>query len=141
MTPYLIGRCLYGADETVCEFVSNLIGEKISGRAIGVVSNGAIVGGVTYSQYTGTDMRCCFAGSSPKWLSRDTLRQFFSYPFEQIGCARISVLVGVNNERSLKVVRGLGFIQEGVIRKAMDDGSDGILLGILKEECRWIGAH
>lgn len=137
----MIGRCLYGADEAVCGFVSQLIGEEISGRAIGVVANGAIIGGVTYSQFTGTDMRCCFAGSSPNWLSRDVLKQVFSYPFEQEGCVRISVLVGANNERSLKVVRGLGFTQEGVIRKAMDDGSDGIFLGILKEECRWIRTH
>ncbi len=141
MSPYLIGRCLYGADEVVRGFVSQLIGEDVSGRAIGVVANGTIIGGVTYSQFTGTDMLCGVASSSPKWLSRDVLRQLFSYPFEQEGCGRISAIVGVNNKRSLRLIRGLGFTQEGVIRKAMGDGSDGIFFGLLKEECRWIRTH
>jgi RimJ/RimL family protein N-acetyltransferase len=32
----------------------------------------------------------------------------------------------------------VGFIQEGVIRQAFEDGEDAILYGMLKSECKWI---
>jgi RimJ/RimL family protein N-acetyltransferase len=138
--PYLIGRCLYGADETVCAFVSKLIDAKwtIKGSGIGVVSHGALIGGVAYADYTGADVRCSIAGVTPKWLSRDVLKQIFFYPFDALNCRRVTVLVSDKNARSQRLARGLGFTPEGLLREGMCDGSDALVFGMLKNECRWI---
>jgi RimJ/RimL family protein N-acetyltransferase len=138
VTPYLVGRCLYGADDAVCALVSNLCGEEIEGTTIGVVSEGRLAGGVVYSEFRGHDIKANIAATSPKWLSRDVLRQLFEYPFKALGCARITVLVGDDNPRSERLARWLGFVPEGRLRAGMGTGRDGLVFGMLRRECRWI---
>ena len=138
MTPYLVGRCLYGADEAVCGLVTVLCGERIEGATIGVVCEGQLAGGVVYSEFRGHDIKASIAATSPKWLSRDVLRQLFEYPFKALGCTRITVLVSDDNPRSERLARWLGFVPEGRLRAGMTTGRDGLVFGMLRCECRWI---
>jgi RimJ/RimL family protein N-acetyltransferase len=44
-------------------------------------------------------------------------------------------------ERNEKLLKGTGFVKEGIVRKAMKVNGkfvDGALYGMLKEECRWV---
>ena len=133
-----MGRCLYGADEAVCGLVSRLCGEEIEGATIGVLTGGNLAGGVVYSEYRGHDIRANIASTSPRWLSRDVLWQLFKYPFKQLGCARITVIVSDDNPRSERLARWLGFVPEGRIRAGMSTGRDALVFGMLQNECRWI---
>jgi RimJ/RimL family protein N-acetyltransferase len=135
---YLVGRCLYGEDRAVCDLVSRLSGEEVEGSTIGVVCQGQLAGGVVYSEYRGNDVRANIASISPHWLSRDVLRQLFAYPFRQLGCNRITVLIRATNARSERLARWLGFVPEGRLRAAMSTGEDALVLGMLRHECRWI---
>ena len=135
---YLVGRCLYGEDRAVCDLVSRLTGEEVEGSAIGVVCRGELAGGVVYSEYRGYDVKASIAATNPQWLSRDVLRQLFDYPFNQLGCARITVAVSDDNPRSERLACWLGFAPEGRLRAGMSTGRDALVFGMLRHECRWI---
>lgn len=111
-------------------------------EAIGVIRAGVLIGGVIYSEYREIapdvhDMRMHCAGD-PGWLTRATLRAFFGYPFNQLGCIRVTATVARANRRALDMNRRLGFAIEGTIRDGYGPGRDGLLLGMLRRECRWI---
>jgi len=111
-------------------------------EAIGVVRDGQLIGGVIYTEYREIapgchDMRMHCAGD-PGWLTRATLRAFFGYPFHQLGCIRVTATVARANRRALDMNRRLGFVIEGCIRDGYGPGRDGLLLGMLRRDCRWI---
>lgn len=133
-----MGRCIYGEDQAVCDLVSLLTGEEVEGSTIGVLCGGELAGGVVYSEYRGHDIRANIAATSPRWLSRDVLWQLFTYPFKQLECARITVIVSDDNPRSERLARWLGFTPEGRLRAGMSMGKDALVFGMLKHECRWI---
>jgi RimJ/RimL family protein N-acetyltransferase len=111
-------------------------------EAIGVVKDGRIIGGVIYTLYIELadgqhDIRFTASGE-PGWLTKASLRAIFSYPFNQLQCIRVSALCAKANRRSRDLVERLGFVAEGNIRHAFGMGRDGILHGMLKQDCRWI---
>ncbi len=112
-------------------------------EAIGVLKNGNLIGGVIYSHYFELapgehDIRLTASGE-PGWLTKASLRAIFDYPFNQIHCIRVSALCAKANTTSRDLVERLGFVAEGKIRASFGSGRDGILYGILRHECRWIG--
>lgn len=126
----------------VNEWVSNKIhgDDKFPPEApsIGMLENGKIVGGVVYTMYTGTGIMMNVAGGYKGWINREFLRVAFNYPFKQLGCTRVSGLIRVDNHVALDFDTRLGFKREGVIRKGDYDGTDLVLMGMLREECKWI---
>lgn len=132
---------VYNRPEVVA-FVS----EKIYGKdrfpddspSIGVIEDGEIVGGVVYSMFTGNGIMMNVASSNRRWLTRTFLRAAFAYPFRQLGCTRVSGLVRVDNVDAQRFDEHLGFVREGLIREGDDDGTDLIMYGMLRRECRWL---
>jgi RimJ/RimL family protein N-acetyltransferase len=72
-------------------------------------------------------------------MTKDYLFRCFAYPFLQLNCRRITGLVRADNFVAQKFDEHLGFRREGLLREACDDGTDMILYGMLKNECRFIG--
>ena len=91
-----------------------------------------------FNEFRGRDIQYHAACDDPSILTRSRIKLLFQYPFEHLGVERISCVIASGNLRSRKVVEGLGWRQEGVIRKYYSNTEDGILCGILKEECRWL---
>lgn len=110
--------------------------------AFGVAVDGKPAAGVVWSDYRemkhGADIRVTIAAADPRWCTRSVLRQLFDYPFNTAKATRITAIIREGNHRSLKLCKGLGFRQEGVARRAFNGKSNAIILGMLKEECRWI---
>jgi RimJ/RimL family protein N-acetyltransferase len=133
---------VYGKDEEVIKWVGEKIDEDSFGpaNAIGVEEDGKLIAGVVYNIYNGPSV-CMHVAAEPGkiWLSKKSLFAFFAYPFIQLGCNRVTGLVRVDNIEARRFDEHLGFVQEGVIRKGATDGTDMILYGMLKEECRWLG--
>jgi len=100
---------------------------------------GKIQGVVIYDHITGTDCRLHVASDgSRRWLSREMLFWTFFVPFVQWNLRRITGIVHERNMQALKFDLNLGFVIEGRLRHTFDDGADGILLGMLREECRFL---
>lgn len=62
----------------------------------------------------------------------------FGIAFKAMGCRRISLLVDKSNAASLNFVKKLGFQQEGILRSFRENGEDCYILGMLKDECKWL---
>lgn len=75
---------------------------------------------------------------SKRWATRRVMRYVFGMVFKMIGAKRCSVFVSADNDKSLQMCLRLGFKQEGLLRQFRNDGKDCVVLGMLKNECRWI---
>jgi RimJ/RimL family protein N-acetyltransferase len=107
-------------------------------RAIGVAREGRLIAGVVFDNYRRTNVEVTIASDDPAWCRKGVLAGLFAYPYETLRVRRITALIPAGNERSIKLCKGLGFTAEGVHRALFPDGSDGISLGLLRENCRWL---
>jgi hypothetical protein len=127
-------------DHEIAFWVSSRIDSLLPGpyRSIGVICDNGIVAGFVFHGFVGHEIQCSMASDHPGWWSRDKLRFLFGYPFNQLGVRRITLTVARSNDKSLRLTRKLGFKVEGILRDGAPDGSDMVVLGMLKSECRWI---
>ena len=97
-------------------------------------SDNKIIGGVIFS-LTG---RCCFFtiwADSVMWCSRSNLTNIFEIAFD-FGAVAIKCATNFHNFRVNKLVRGLGFRREGILRFQRPDGSDEIVWSMTKKEMK-----
>ena len=99
-----------------------------------------VVGGVTYTNFTGREIWASIWLDDKKALTKATLNALFSYPFIHCGVTRLSTNTKAGNEESLKLQKKMGFVEEGRLRRFFGDEphEDAILMSMLKDECRWI---
>ena len=106
-------------------------------RGIGWERNGRIVAGVAYAEWNGPNVVCHIASDgSKRWLTRKYLWTIFDFPFQKLGCGRITVCVGEGNSASRRFVEHLGFALEAKLRRAHPTG-DLMVYAMFKEGCRW----
>lgn len=138
---HLIGSVLYGADDAVRQFVQARLPHVETfgdSPAIGVVVNHRIIGGIVYTDYKKFNLFVNAAFDSPMWCRPDTLRHLFGYPFNQLGCVRITALTGKSNTRSRKTLESLGFKLEGASELLLDGRETACIYGMRRDKCRWI---
>lgn len=99
--------------------------------------SGEILCVVLYSNWVRSGCEMVIASSSPKWCTRDFMRVAFGYVFNQSKRDRVTFIVEEHNLKSLSLCDRLGAKPEGVLRKWFGK-TDGIIFGMLKEECKWI---
>jgi hypothetical protein len=140
-------RCFYNSDEEVTRWVEMQLGVPLPRPSIGigVVDGEAPIAGVTYTSYLGDPhtkqpraIEMSIASVSPRWCTRNTLFQFFKYPFTDLGVQRVQVTVHRKNKHTRKFVERLGFVYEGKGRRAWPTGGDAVVYSMLPHECRWL---
>jgi L-amino acid N-acyltransferase YncA len=127
-------------DETLVKWVeSRIAGEgSLDGvvAAFGIVNeDNKLLGGLVYHHFRGQSIEETFAADSPRCLSRNIISQLLAWPFEVMGCKRITGLISVHNHRSIKLTEGLGFKLEGRMREA-DEAGDLLIYGLTLEDFR-----
>ena len=108
-------------------------------RAIGWGAVDDIRAVAVYERWTGND--CCVhlvSDNRAGWLSRTFIHAGFHYPFAIAGLRRITGLVPASNTRALRLNLHFGYRREGVLRHGAEDGGDIVVMGMLREECRFI---
>jgi len=133
---------IYGRDLEVRKWVAVRVGEEDfeGGVAIGLEEDGEIIAGVVYTHFTQASITAHIAAAPGKrWMNKEFLRRIFAYPFVQLKCNRITGLVRVDNLDAQRFDEHLGFKREGLLRQACTDGTDMILYGMLRSECRFLG--
>lgn len=108
-------------------------------RAIGVARDGALCGVVVFDNFSVG--QCCLSVASDgsrRWVTREFLIRVFAYPFIQLSYRRVTCLVAASNSNSLRLCEHFGWTREGVLRHGTPSGEDMILLGMLREECRYL---
>jgi RimJ/RimL family protein N-acetyltransferase len=142
-SPLVVGSILLGADEMVAAMVKSRIPHMKDQEwgpctAFGVVQSDKLVGGVVYHCFRKFDICFGAAFDTHTWAKPATLRALFDYPFNQLGCVRVTAITGRKNKPARKMLEHVGFKLEGVARRALDGINDGYVYGLLKEDCRWI---
>ena len=141
----ILGNLVLHEDQFVADYVQGKLGciAFTNFTAIGVRYQDAFVGGVVYFNYyvvneVPVSIEASFAFEHPGWCRRGVLRALFAYPFNQLGVARFDACTARKNKRSRKVLKGLGFREEGVRHKRYDGVDDLVMYGMLRDNCRWI---
>lgn len=99
-----------------------------------------IMGVVVYTNVTRGNCDMSVASNTPYFLSRRFLDVVFHYPFITLGLPRVSAITAEDNIKALRLNHRLGFKDEGVLRNWFGTKA-GIVMGMLRDECRWIGAE
>jgi len=88
-------RYVYGQDELVAHAVAQLIphvgnyGFGSAAKAIGVIDEeGLLIGGLVYHNYDpqAEVIEISGAATNSRWLTRETIRRMYQYPFHVCGC-------------------------------------------------------
>jgi RimJ/RimL family protein N-acetyltransferase len=134
-------RIVWDQAERVMRFVAERVGEpEFHGySAIGLERDGELVAGVVYEQHTGPNVMMHVASDGSRyWMTPAYMAACFRYPFLQLEVNRVTGLVRSDNAAAQRFDEALGFKPEGVLREAASDGTDMILYGMLKRECRYL---
>lgn len=104
--------------------------------SLGIVRDSKLIAAAIYNNYVHYDCQLTFVSDDPRWASRQVVRQVLGFPFYELGTFRITTLTDANNHKALKLNEKLGFVREGVMRKAspMGNGNDGVICGLTKED-------
>lgn len=106
--------------------------------ALGLEDGGELVAAAVFTNWSPPSITGHIASDgSKKWLTKGFLRAMFDYPFNQLKCKRITAPIAEQNIDAQRFVEKLGFRLEGRLRKAMLDGTDRLIYGMLREECKY----
>ena len=87
-----------------------------------------------YSNYNGINCELTVAAYSKWWARKDVIKMILKYPFEQLGCRRVTLLVRDDNHGIMRLVKRFGFEKEGQLREFFEHGEDCLIFGMLKPE-------
>lgn len=108
-------------------------------KGLGLERDGELVAGVVYEGYNQHNVWMHVAAVPGRsWLNRNFLRYCFEYPFNELGCSRVSGYVEASNLDARRFDEHLGFKQEAVLKDAASDGGDVILYVMRREDCRFL---
>lgn len=100
-------------------------------------SQGELLGGSVYTNYTGKSIAMHVASFKPNWINGNLLYATFWYPFIQLGVSKIIAQVPSYNERALSFDLGIGFKHEYTCKDTFPEG-DTHVLSMYKDDCRWL---
>jgi len=132
---------VYGYDELVAKFVAGLIPEARSrgfGRCktIGIIQDIALIAGLVYHNFNpdaGTIEISGAALPGKAWLSRETLKRMYQYPFLGCHCQMVVNHVAAEDERQLRqlAVYGYSFI---TLPRALGRDRDAVRCQLTRED-------
>jgi RimJ/RimL family protein N-acetyltransferase len=125
-----ISRLIFDDKERVGTWVAERVKQLASWGdfyAMGAELNGELVSGVVYNNVGASNATCHIAVSKPTKTLSELLDHAFVYAFKQLGLKRLTVFVESTNEKSLKITSHIGFVEEGVMHQAGDNGQDVII--------------
>lgn len=106
----------YGHNDVVGQFVSDRI-PSMYGRpfgrctAIGIVEGTEMIAGLVYHNWR-PEARVIeiSAAALPgrNWMTRETIRQMYEYPFRELNCQMVYMHTSEHNERVLRILSALG---------------------------------
>ncbi len=104
----------------------------------GVLRKKKIIAGLIFHDiHPGDDLSWTIYSSDKHWCTRKIIKFFMQEAFEYFQCRRINILVNTDNKKCLKLVTGLGFRNEGLLRRFRENGQDCYILGLLKSENKY----
>jgi len=123
--------------------IGHWVAERINGAyfakrssAIGLQKNAKTIAGVIYENWNQRTVFCHIAVEGR--LNRAFIKAIFDYPFNVLNVEKIIVSIVKSNEKSIKLVKNMGFIEEARIKDGAPDG-DIIFMTLAYKHCRFLG--
>ena len=102
--------------------------------AIGLERDDQIVAGVIYESFMVTTITCHIAIVGR--VNKKFLRAIFNYPFRVCNVDKIIAPIIADNDKSIKLVKNMGFTEEARIKRS---NGDMIFFTMLKDNCKFLG--
>jgi len=112
-------RYIYGHNEVVTQFVASLIpscrerGLPKASVSFGIIDeDGALIAGMVYHNYdpdAGVIEMSGAALPGVQWLTRDTIRRMYQFPFLELNCQMVIMRVRADDERLLRQLAALNY--------------------------------
>jgi hypothetical protein len=112
-------------------------------RALGVLDDqGRIHAVICFNAFYGNQASLHVASNGRKlWATRKVFQVVFGYAFHHLGLKRLEFRVSCKNVPVQILALKTGLRIEGVARCGANDGEDGIVFGMLAQECHWLPPH
>lgn len=128
--------------ELVLRWLETVHNYKISPPCvtIGIVDENTkkMVGVAVFNNFESANIELSCVGKGV--FNRQVCKMLAKVAFDDNNCERITVRIRADNEYALKVAKKFGWKYEGTMRNYYRDGhdrSDCIVMGMLKQECRF----
>lgn len=121
--------------EAVAQFVSEKCGFAVCPpyTSIGIEVDGEVIAGAIIHVFEGPSCHVTAAGHG--W-TLGFMRALGDYVYNQLGCERMTFTT--EQEQAARYIERLGGKREGLLRSQFGKGRDGIVIGVLREEYRYI---
>jgi RimJ/RimL family protein N-acetyltransferase len=132
---------LYGHTEYVADWAARQLGIAAFGpcTTIAVVRNFEIVAAAVFHDYRPPNIEISFVTTDRAWSTPQFVHAVFQYPFDQLGCKRLTSITSASNQRARAFLCRLGFRQEGIHPEALPEGETAISYGLLASDAaRWL---
>ncbi|OWT62156.1 N-acetyltransferase [Candidimonas nitroreducens] len=107
--------------------------------AIGIEDDGELIGGIIFDSKWGASIQMHVASNGSRhWMTAAGLAACFGYAFNQEKVNIIVGLVRADNIEARRFDEHLGFKQCGQLPLACTDGTDLIVYGMRKSDCRYL---
>lgn len=112
-------------------------------EAWGILSDEKLVGALVFSAHDRDvgDLFLHAVSLDGNWTGPEVWQAVSDYVFNMLGCERLSMILPKGAKKTRDAVERLGFVMEGVRRRAFHGGVNAIMYGMLREECRWLPQH
>lgn len=105
-------------------------------QCLAVLRDGELKAVVKFFNYRWPNIEIGFVSEDWRWaVNRRGIFEVFMYPFKQLKCQRVTAIIDAKNKRARKMVRRLGFVEEGKLRRAGKTG-DMFIYGLLPEDLK-----
>lgn len=122
------------SDERVVRFVSDHLGAYVPPYvALGTERDGKIVNGVILNVFEQNSVHVSAAGTG--W-TRQFITSLGDYVYRRLGYGRMTVVT--ENEDVVEYAKRLGGQVEGVMRNHFGDGRNATVVGLLREDFRYV---
>lgn len=105
-------------------------------KFIGKVVDGQLVALAAFDNYNGDDIEIHIVADG---FPRDWIRAICRFVFDECQCNRMTSLNDAENFTMQPYLERLGFQYEGRKRKALPNGNDILIYGMIREDCKWVG--
>ncbi len=131
---------IFGYTQALARWAGERLGVADFGpcQTIGVLRNGQIAAVAVFNNFRSPSIEITFVTADPRWATPDAVRAIIGYPFNQLGCKRLTAVTEATNQRTRAFLCRLGFRHEGTHADALPTG-DAVSYGLLRKDAtRWL---